>query len=102
MSDDKQFKDCLDAFEPLAKTAQNILNEQADSKGPGGMSLRDWFAGQALAGELASQDERNDAHGGRGTGICTDEYMPQQAARCYRIADAMLAARKQEAAHDRG
>lgn len=41
-----------------------------------GMTLRDWFAGQALAGVL---DRVSDP----------DEV----SARCYRIADAMLAAR---------
>ena len=45
-----------------------------------GMSLRDWFAGQALAGKM---------------GIDTIEYLTAQdiAERCYRQADAMLAAR---------
>lgn len=42
-----------------------------------GMSLRDWFAGQALAG------------------CAVDEAHPNLAAqRCYRFADAMLAARE--------
>ncbi len=41
-----------------------------------GMSLRDWFAGQALAG------------------CAVDEAHPRMAAQwCYRIADAMIAAR---------
>jgi len=47
----------------------------------GGMTLRDWFAGQALAGMLASEGDE----GG---------YQPDVAAdRAYRVADAMLAAR---------
>ena len=46
-----------------------------------GMSLRDWLAGQALAGMLAYPN-----------GIGTDEHYATCA---YRIADAMLAARKQ-------
>lgn len=47
-----------------------------------GMTLRDWFAGQALAGRLATGNEDYlDAH--------------DTAARCYAIADAMLAARSQ-------
>lgn len=45
----------------------------ADSEG---MSLRDWFAGQALAGRMTHMADQPLA-----------EY-------CYRIADAMLAARK--------
>lgn len=44
-----------------------------------GMSLRDWFAGQALAGII-----RN--------GILED-FEPEVAARAYRFADAMLAER---------
>ena len=49
-----------------------------------GMSLRDWFAGQALAGLLASE-------GGSDCGFYT---APAAAARAYDIADAMLAARR--------
>lgn len=45
----------------------------------GGMSLRDWFAGQALAGLLG-----NDQRGGP---------MPTFAAEAYEAADAMIAAR---------
>jgi hypothetical protein len=44
----------------------------------GGMSLRDWFAGQALAGIMA------------GVGASTWEG---DAANAYKVADAMLAAR---------
>jgi len=54
---------------------------------PTGMSLRDWFAGQALAGWLASYSENAqhpaelDQHG-------------KNAEQAYMIADAMLAARE--------
>ena len=50
-----------------------------------GMSLRDWFAGQALAGKMS---------------IDSIEYLTPQdiADRCYRQADAMLAARQGGAA----
>jgi hypothetical protein len=47
------------------------------------MSLRDWFAGQALMGAVA-----------HGTGGCTAEYLASDS---YQIADAMLAARKEDA-----
>lgn len=56
-----------------------------------GMSLLCWFAGQALAGELAAQSAE------------TGEWRPTQggfeklAARCYLIADAMLAQRAERA-----
>lgn len=56
-----------------------------------GMALRDYFAGQALAGvvERCSRDTRNEG-----------ERMEQMFARkSYSIADAMLAARK-EASND--
>lgn len=45
-----------------------------------GMSLRDWFAGQALAGMLAGEN-------------CTGE-IANDASTAYRYADAMLRARK--------
>lgn len=50
------------------------------SKPYGGMSLRDWFAGQALAGMLA------------GEGATTWEG---DASNAYKVADAMIAARGQ-------
>lgn len=47
-----------------------------------GMSLRDWFAGQALAGFVQQAD-------------LVEEYRHKFIAKsCYRLADAMLAARK--------
>jgi hypothetical protein len=58
--------------------------------GDPGMSLRDWFAGQALAG-LAAVDHGNDwGRAGKGHG-------PACARMAYAIADAMLAARKERA-----
>ena len=51
-----------------------------------GMQLRDWFAGQALAGYLASF-----------TGAGTAAPMPDSAARyAYRCADAMIAERAEK------
>jgi hypothetical protein len=47
-----------------------------------GMSLRDWFAGMALAGMRATGDALN---------------MPGFAQWCYAVADAMLAEREKEA-----
>ena len=48
-----------------------------------GMSLRDWFAGQALAGQIAHECHEDPAY---------DIY----AADAYAFADAMLAARAKE------
>lgn len=45
----------------------------------GGMTLRDWFAGQALAGYLSCPNWQGD--------------MQEVAADCYNQADAMIAAR---------
>jgi hypothetical protein len=59
-----------------------------------GMSLRDWFAGQALAGEFAAQNEIC----GEITNNTPDEWMFDRAKALYRMADAMLAARKGGAA----
>ena len=49
-----------------------------------GMSLRDWFAGMALQGELANNSD----------GAWLDSSAARCAKRCYLFADAMLEARK--------
>jgi hypothetical protein len=54
-----------------------------------GMSLRDYFAGQALAGWMATY-VKGESHPGD-----TPEYAENIALSSYRIADAMLAARKE-------
>lgn len=46
-----------------------------------GMSLRDWFAGHAMSGLLANKGD-------------PDDYLTMAARDAYRVADAMLAARK--------
>lgn len=53
-----------------------------------GMSLRDWFAGKALEGDLAAQ--------GQVTGEWADGNAAFLAKRCYVIADAMLAEREKK------
>lgn len=62
-----------------------------------GMALRDWFAGQVLAGGIA-RDTLPDydlivLFGKHRTGIRREEIL---AADAYRVADAMLAAREQK------
>lgn len=52
-----------------------------------GMTLRDWFAGQALAGPVAVLAHHCAEHE-------RDFASPEAAAAAYRIADAMLAERK--------
>ncbi|WP_202033328.1 hypothetical protein [Rhizobium rhizogenes] len=54
-------------------------------RNPVGMSLRDWFAGQALAGSLAGEP---------GSHLIPERLAPD----CYAFADAMIAAQKGGAA----
>lgn len=54
-----------------------------------GMSLRDWFAGQALAGMLAMPEHDN----GNFHNNCGEPFIGP-ARYAYRMADAMIAARK--------
>lgn len=56
-----------------------------------GMSLRDWFAGQALAGELASQNPECAYAGCEGAA--------EVSSWAYSVADAMLAERAKGAKH---
>lgn len=58
-----------------------IIGSNSSWEETGGMSLRDWFAGQALIG--VSQDP--ESYGWAPEGIAT---------RAYKLADAMLEARK--------
>jgi len=50
--------------------------------GPGGMSLRDWFAGQALAGLLANPEG--------------SDVLGEHVRNANRLADAMMRAREAE------
>ena len=52
-----------------------------------GMYMRDYFAGQALVGELASQTVN---------AVWADRSIHKLAKRCYSIADALLAEREGE------
>lgn len=69
-------------------TAENGLGHVAD-----GMSLRDWFAGQALTGICANAEEAK-AMRNVGTADTINIYVDAS----YRIADAMLAWRQKEGA----
>ena len=78
------------AFTPGFGQHDNAAEAGFANTGAQGMSLRDWFAGQALAGWLASfgddaQHPAHPAHCGRGLDVAWYSYA---------IADAMLAARK--------
>ena len=70
-------------------TSSNSEAEHMMAVGTGGMSLRDWFAGQALAGiEAASAHPDVD--------LTIDPDFDMTASYCYRMADAMLAAREEK------
>ena len=56
----------------------------------GGLSIRDWFAGMALQGWLASYDCRSVHPVTNETELCVANH-------AYKMADAMLAARKEQA-----
>ena len=69
-----------------------MFTRQADGQpmcpqefGLGGMTLRDWFAGQALQSYLAGRN--SDARDSNAVAV---------AVACYKYADAMLAAREPE------
>lgn len=57
--------------------------------GTSGMTLRDWFAGQALAGLAANKKQTEAA-----LGLGPEDARVLLAKTSYAIADAMLAARK--------
>lgn len=54
-----------------------------------GMSLRDWFAGQALPAVMAAQIEVSKT-----LGIASQDSLGDAARGAYEVADAMLAARE--------
>jgi len=60
---------------------EDIPKVLAELRGAGDDSLRDWFAGQALVGMLASMKEGSCAYGEIAEG-------------CYFMADAMIEARE--------
>lgn len=57
-----------------------------------GMTLRDYFAGQAIAGILANPDISASA---ARCNVSTEEFREDTAAAAYAMADAMLKARDQ-------
>jgi hypothetical protein len=59
-----------------------------------GMTLRDYFAAKAMQGFVGDRDVQ--VYGIHGSGK-SDDYCQQAAVAAYRVADAMLAARKANA-----
>ncbi len=66
----------------------NITPDMNVDGGPG-MTLRDWFAGQALVHTLAWARHSIDSHGPRSA----MDHVPAGVSEAYRVADAMLAER---------
>jgi len=64
--------------------------------GMGGMSLRDWFAGQALTGLISSSEAhfRGDSSDKAAIAEWRAEVDRRWAGYCYEMADAMLKARE--------
>ena len=74
---------------PVALTFNHDYGESGRmERGIDGMNLRDWFAGQALAGGISIQS----ANQGELSGYTLEQVM---AAGCYLIADALLKERQQ-------
>ena len=70
---------------PIGEATQAHMYNRAQH----GMSLRDYFAGQALAGFMGNSETR----------FTTDTHLTWQqkaSKQCYLVADAMLEARKDE------
>ena len=65
-------------------------NNDAHGCAYAGMTLRDWFAGQALAGELAANGLGDEG----AVKLRSPENASLMAARAYHMADAMLKARE--------
>lgn len=65
-------------------------------EGAQGMALRDWFAGQALAGMLANGFRPDEAMKRNGPGARLDWGHDTYANAAFRMADHMLAARTGE------
>lgn len=99
-TDTEQAQACADAFKPLADAAKEVLAKSIDDGGPafpgkteysysggagfdyhGGMSLRDYLAGQAIIGLLSFPGSRDG---------CPAASFAEAA---YKQADAMLKAR---------
>jgi hypothetical protein len=64
-------------------------NNDAHGCAYAGMTLRDWFAGQTLAGEFVQSE-----YAGHYPNECPQRTLEERAQLLYRMADAMIEARK--------
>lgn len=77
-------------FKPNDTWAFPVTSENGVGHGDPGMTLRDWFAGQALSAGVSTEAKEYELQawfGRHATGITGAEIA---AARAYEIADAML------------
>jgi hypothetical protein len=77
----KNIDDGGPAFPNLGYSAEKLLN---------GMTLRDWFAGQALMGEFVQSE-----YTGTFSDKTSDDLLLARARVLWRMADAMIAERKE-------
>ena len=92
-----QIEDGGPAFPQMRNTGLVAVSENGhhiDKVCDGGMTLRDWFAGQALAGIFASPDISSSAIR---RDVSTEEFREYTARAAFAAADYMLAARKGDA-----
>lgn len=97
---EKTIKDGGPAFPTEATVFEDAGGYMRSAGSAGGMSLRDWFAGQALCGHLSAETSAQrlavlQRHGGD-TDAAMADLRKLSAEIAYEYADAMLAARKQE------
>jgi hypothetical protein len=79
-TDEEMAKKCADAFRPMADAARKVLDSMPTEE-----SLRDRFAGQAMAAYIVSNGINANIVPGQASAI---------ACNAYRIADAMMAERE--------
>ena len=75
----------------VGRDCEGMVPDDSFSRGTPGMSLRDYFAGQSLAGLLAAPGTGRTEQFARYRDWCQDI-----ADSCYSIADAMLTERQKE------
>lgn len=69
--------------DPMRGAPSSVVNQYPDIQ-PTGLTIRDWFAGQALAGILATNTLGHEHLD------CPEDWL---ASACYLISDAMIAER---------
>lgn len=93
MNDEQFLAECKSSLSSPAAFPTPILGSEGTLLGcVHGMSLRDWFAGMALNGNLACESPDFCCKPNSDKGLTREDVM---AIDCYKLADAMLKARGQ-------